>query len=70
MRGGLVLGRVVDDGDGWVSGLEIKRNPIPPEPSFEFRDPLFVDIELVLLALHLGRQPLGVLDCTHVDRRL
>jgi hypothetical protein len=47
--------------------LEVERDSIPPEPSLELRDPLLVYVELLLLMLYFGCEPLSILDCTHID---
>jgi hypothetical protein len=55
VRRGFVLERLVPSERSRVIGLEIERDPVPPEPSLKVRDPLLVCIDLLLLALHLGR---------------
>ena len=52
---GVGLERLGLSGRSRVIGLEIERDPVPPEPSLEVCDPLLVCVELLLLALHLGR---------------
>jgi hypothetical protein len=54
-QAGVGLERLGLSGRSRVIGLEIERDSVPPEPGLKVRDPLLVCVELLLLALHLGR---------------